>query len=531
MRELRLVPAALLVWAIVLATVVTREAWLGLGLLAVAALSMLKFPGPGLTALSLGLAALSTSLVRIHTAPAAFPAAVLARIETSPTMTKTGGWITTLSVDGATVRAFLKQQPPPLGTSVVAQVTSGPADRPGVTPVVLNISELEVVAPPRGFDAWAASVKADFVVACAKHLGPASEGLLPGMVLGDTSAQSLEEKQLFLDTGLSHLTAVSGSNITILTVAAVLLAKAVTLGPRYQVGCAAITLAVFVGLVGFEPSVLRASVTGIVGLLAVLGSAQAEPAHGLSLAVIALLLYDSDLAVSYGFALSVAATAGLIALSPLLYRALARHPLGRRVPDIVLRALAVAIAADLVTMPLVAAMTGRVVLASIIANVLVAAAVAPVTILGLLAVLLPAPLEMLLLRLAEPFTWWIATVARAVAGMPKLQLGAAWALLFAGWLVWLIHKKWAHYLLAGLVLAIPEPRAAETNLESVIQLETIPKDYRAPPGVQAIIVLEPGKPSKRPHVTQDGVPILYPNRDGPVRVLRDGTQHAHRGHF
>ncbi len=51
------------------------------------------------------------------------------------------------------------------------------------------------------------------------------------MVLGDTTLQDAAEKQLYIDTGLSHLSAVSGSNVAIVCSAAALLVK----GPRLRV--------------------------------------------------------------------------------------------------------------------------------------------------------------------------------------------------------------------------------------------------------------------------------------------------------
>lgn len=526
MKELRLLPAAVITWLVVGLTVVTRSPWLGAGLAVLAALSAVKWRGQGLVVGALGMAGLVTSWLRVQSAPDSYPAQLVARVTSTPTTTRSGGWMVRLDTGRAIVTGFSRDEPPPTGSTVQADVVARPTDHPEVSPVLLTINRMHTLCEADGITAWATSLKQWYRTQCAHYLGPSTEGLIPGMVLGDTTGQTQAEKDMFISTGLSHLTAVSGSNITIITVAAVLVAKTLTLGPRVQVGCAALTLAVFVTVVGPEPSVLRACVMGIVGLLAIIGSAQVEPAHGLALAVIALLLVDSNLATSFGFALSVAATAGLVALSPLIYRALVRGRWASRSPDVLLRALAVAIAADLVTMPIVALMSGRVLIASVLANVLVVAAVAPVTIIGLLAVAVPP-----LLKLAEPFAWWIAFVARLLADAPQLTIPAPWALLLAGWLVWLIHIRKAHWLLLGALLLISRPGPAPVPLDHVVQLDTIPKDYVAPPGVQAVVVHDHGPPSKRPHRTKEGIPILYPNRDGPVRVYQDGSQRAERGHF
>ena len=52
-----------------------------------------------------------------------------------------------------------------------------------------------------------------------------------------------------------------------------------------------------------------------------------------------------------------------------------------------------------------------------------------------------------------------------------------------------------------------------------------------PANAQVVVVLEGGKPHDRPVSTPGGIPVLYPNRDGPVRLYPDGTQRAASGRF
>src|SRR5690625_3442007 len=116
------------------------------------------------------------------------------------------------------------------------------------------------------------------------------------MVLGDTSLQDTAQQELFIDTGLSHLSAVSGANVAIVLTAFFLLCRWVGLGPRVQVISAGVALLGFVVLVGTEPSVLRAGVAGVVGLLAVVNSSRAEPIHSLCIGIIGLIVWDSNMA-------------------------------------------------------------------------------------------------------------------------------------------------------------------------------------------------------------------------------------------
>ena len=532
MSELRLLPAAVVVWAVALTLLLDVPLLTLLLLVVPAGLLLGRQAGQALFTVVLGgLAAGATwwrqRLAAAWTAPEEFTGRV---VNTGP------GLVRIRTPDHPALLTVFTPDTAEQGSLVSVHATWSPSRRPGLAEVVGN-GDLTVLAEPTGM---AATVRASLRAAVDATVGESSRGLIPGMVLGDVSAQSGAEQQLYTDTGLSHLSAVSGANVAIVTTAAVLACRLLTLGPRVQVGAAVLSLTVFVGLVGTEPSVLRASVTGLVGLLAVLGSTRLEPIHGLCLAVIGLVLWDPDLAVSYGFALSVAAPAGIIALHPLLYPALART----RLPDILVRALAVAIAADLVTLPLIALMAGEVSVVSVLANVLVAPAVAPVTVLGLLAAglaLIPGPLAWLPLTILEPCTWWIHTVATWCAGLPvsTVPAGPVWVLLAYGWILagLLAGRPWTTLLIVAAWwawnadLSRPPP---EVPLDGLVVhvVEKLGEVERTPAGTQVIVVLDPaGSPATRPTVTRDGVPVLFPHRDGEVTLHTDGSQHARDGRF
>ncbi|GAB3691346.1 ComEC/Rec2 family competence protein [Corynebacterium nasicanis] len=533
MSELRLVPGALLVWAVTLALLQEIPAFP----LLLLPLALLWFRQTGQAVLTGVLGAVAAVLVwwrRRLAAGWSAPEEAVGRVVAS------GAEYVRVALPGhPTPLTVFTEDAPATGTHVLVQASWSEAGRAGVGEVVGN-GELREVVAPQGMDAVALSVREAFRESVAETVGESSRGLVPGMVLGDVGAQLEAETQLYIDTGLSHLSAVSGANVAIVTSFAVITCRLLTLGPRIQVAAATGALLGFVGLVGTEPSVLRAAVTGLVGLLAVVGSTRLEPIHGLCLAVIALCFWDSDLAVSYGFALSVAATAGIIALHPLLFRPLARTGL----PEIVVRALAVAISADIVTLPIIALMAGEVSIVSVLANVLVAPAVAPVTVLGLIAAglsLLPGLLAWLPLKLLEPCTWWIHSVADWCAGLPISTIPAEpmWVLIVYGWIIAgivggrpavtlaLLLAWWAWN--ADFTRLPPEVPVESLQVHVVREVEEVDT---APPGTQVIIVRDPsGSPATRPTITREGVPVLFPERDGPVTLHTDGSQHARDGRF
>ncbi|MDA2890142.1 ComEC/Rec2 family competence protein [Mycolicibacterium sp. BiH015] len=250
-------------------------------------------------------------------------------------------------------------------------------------------------------------------------LPPAEAAMLPALVLGDTSAVTAETTAEFRESGLSHLTAVSGANVTI--VCGAVLMSAMLIGPRAAVGLAAVTLVAFVIVVQPSASVLRAAVMGAITLLAVLSHRRRQALPALSATVIALMIGAPQLAVDIGFALSASATAALVVLAPVWSRRLT----GRGWPKPLADAVSVALAAQLVTAPLVAGVSGSVSLVAVAANLVVAPVIPPITVIGTAAAALcavwPAGAE-LLIRFTGPEVWWLLGVARWAAEMPAASV-------------------------------------------------------------------------------------------------------------
>ena len=365
MSELRLVPAALLCWVATWIVLAHRGWALPLLLVAVTAgiAWWLRHSGQALVLCALGSAAVLLTYLRVRAGSRPLPPLLMGRVEAAPRPVHDGVWL--LRIHGETVFYRAATCAAKVGDTVQVRMTARASERIGASSHVASATHLDIIQHAGGIQAWMAGVREGFYGASISRLGEGSAQLLPAMVLGDTRGLNMD---LYAGAGLAHLSAVSGSNVAIVTTSMVLLARALTLGPRVQISMAGAALVGFVLLVGLEPSVLRAAVTGVVGLVAVLANSRSQPIHALSLAVIGLVLWDSDMAASYGFALSVVATAGIVALHPLLFRALARVRCGRVVmPEILARCLAVAIAADLVTMPIVALMSGKISAVSVLA--------------------------------------------------------------------------------------------------------------------------------------------------------------------
>ncbi|MDT5181599.1 MAG: competence protein ComEC [Mycobacterium sp.] len=272
----------------------------------------------------------------------------------------------------------------------------------------------------------AAGVRARFAEAARAVLPVNQAAMLPALVLGDTSAVSDETANDFRNAGLTHLTAVSGANVTIVCGAVLLTAGLV--GPRLAVALAAVALFAFVVVVQPSASVLRAAVMGAIALFAVVSRRRRQAIPALSACVLVLMVAAPELAVDVGFALSVSATAALVVVAPVWSRRL----VDRGWPQPLAAGVSVALAAQLVTAPLVAGMSGTVSLVSVLANLAVAVVIPPITVVGTAAaavmMLWPAAAR-LMIRFTGPELWWALHVARWASAVPGAVVAVP-----SGWL-------------------------------------------------------------------------------------------------
>jgi len=210
----------------------------------------------------------------------------------------------------------------------------------------------------------------------AASLPPRHRSLLAGLTLGDDRDQPAELTADFRAAGLTHLLAVSGSNVLFVLVVAGPVLRRLRLWPRFVLGVAVV--GGFAFLTRFEPSVVRASGMAAIALWAATSGRPSGSRRHLALAVTALLLVDPLLARSVGFRLSVAACLGVVLLAP---RLAPRLPGPRWVRE----ALATTVAAQLAVAPVLVPVFGAMPLAALPANVAAAPLAAGLMVWGVTA--------------------------------------------------------------------------------------------------------------------------------------------------
>lgn len=485
--DVRLVPSALTCWAVTAGGIwwpIGRElAWCCVGLLAIAGALRWRAARrprrPRLSSISAGLAAigvvgagfgfavaLRADAVDHHPIAADFGASAPVTVTPSESPVSLGSGnqgrlmfratLQQLRSDQMSGRVVVFARGPDFGGLMVGQPVRftariGRPTRRDLTVAVLTASGRPTLGSASAVQRAAHEVRRRFAAAVRDTLPADQAALLPALVLGDTSAVPTPTGRDFRAAGMTHLMAVSGANVTI--VCAAVLFSARLIGPRAAVLLAALALVAFVVVVEPTASVLRAAVMGAIALAGMLTSRRRQAIPALAATVLVLLAVAPQLSVDVGFALSVLATAALVVLAPAWSRRLADRGWPKPLAD----AVAVAWAAQLVTAPLVAAISGRFSVVAAAANLLVAAVIAPITVLGTAAAALcpiwPAGAR-LLIRFTGPELWWVGGVAHRAAGVPGATVpvpdGTAGTLIVGGvTLLAVVAWRWRRFRAAA----------------------------------------------------------------------------------
>jgi competence protein ComEC len=308
-------------------------------------------------------------------------------------------------------------------------------------------------APP-----WPVRVKRWAVASITARLPESSAALLAGLVLGERSALPRETDEAFRRAGVYHVLAVSGFNVALLASSVFFTLSLVGVARRATALIAAVVLVGFALVVGGQPSVLRATIMGLLLLGGVLLERESQLMNALAWAALAVLVWRPGELWEPGFQLSFAATAGIIHLASPASAWLR----GCHCPGWLATALAVSLAAQCAVMPVMLAHFNQLSLVGVVANLVVVPLSAAATTLGLLALVFSLGSDLassllfellwallLLLRVA---VWAAAAVPAAMIHLPApgWPVIAAWygaAALLPRVVAW----PWARVAVGGLV--------------------------------------------------------------------------------
>jgi competence protein ComEC len=350
--------------------------------------------------------------------------------------------------------------------------------KPSLNPGGLNFSDYlarsgswaglraaQLILPDEGqIRSWdLAFLRQRIVQAQVRWLDVPAGPLVSAMALGnDVVDLPFQLKDWFVRVGLAHALAASGFQVSLI-VSAVTAVTQRFLSKQWQFGLGLLAIGLFVGMTGFQASILRAAVMGVAVLLGLLTGRQLRALNSLLLAGVILLLINPMWVWDVGFQLSFLATLGLV---------VSATPLQKRLdwlPPAIAELVAVPLAATIWTMPIQLWTFKVMPLYALPANVIVSPLVAIISIGGMISAGLGAivpPLGSAIAWLLLYPTRLLMLIVQTTATLPGANLSVGsialgqllflYGLILLVWWLPLWQKRW--YLpLVVAVMAIMVP--------------------------------------------------------------------------
>jgi competence protein ComEC len=289
------------------------------------------------------------------------------------------------------------------------------------------------VSPAPWYEEAGAAVRARVREALATLLGPAraeAVGVIVAILIGDRTGLERRTERRLQAAGTYHVIAISGGNVALLTGLALWIARAVARSYRTAALMTMAAVMAYGWIVGGDPSVGRAVTAACLYLAAVAAGVAPAATHVLAAAAILVVAADPLTVVKPGAWLSYGATLGIVLFATRLRRRVDPSRAGRpawwrRAAGVALGLFGATLAAEIVLLPISAAVFTRVGVAGLLLNFVAIPAMALVQCAGLAAVCL--------------FGWWDAgaAVAAWLASIGVWALIESTALLdVAPWLSW-----------------------------------------------------------------------------------------------
>lgn len=212
-----------------------------------------------------------------------------------------------------------------------------------------------------------------------RTLPPVAASLLSGILIGERRKLPETVEEMFQDTGVIHIVAISGLQVGLIALSGFLILRFFRIPKKVTSGVNMGLVIFYAWMVGRQPSVVRSAVMSVAVLSSSLLDRDPEPFSVLMLAGFLIMLVNPGALFEAGFQLSFAATAGLIYLSPRLKEFLPSFPHWLQ------NLMGTTFGAQLAVLPLTARHFGRISLVSPVANLLIVPLASFITVVGFVA--------------------------------------------------------------------------------------------------------------------------------------------------
>ena len=202
------------------------------------------------------------------------------------------------------------------------------------------------------------------------NMGKIEAAFLSGLLVGDRADIPEDIKQDFFNAGVTHILAVSGLNVAFVIVIITILFSLLIKNKYLKNGLIIISLIFYLLLTGGQPSIVRATIMGIVFIIGNSLERNVLPLHSLSLSALIVLVYNSKQLFDVGFQLSFLCVFALIYVYPIL-SGLVKLKSKRKIFLFLKESLLCSIAVMIILFPVLALVFGKVSFVAVFANIVV----------------------------------------------------------------------------------------------------------------------------------------------------------------
>lgn len=214
-------------------------------------------------------------------------------------------------------------------------------------------------------------------------------GILEGMIIGDTSYVSDEVKNNFRDSGISHLLAVSGSNVAYILILCKFAFEKI-FGRNVSNFLTILFIVLFSMLSGMSASVVRAAIMAIVIILSEFLIQKPNTHASISFSALLILLYNPITIYDVGFVLSFSGTIGIVIFNKKISELLEskikidKDKIIGKIIAVFIETLSVALSAQIAVTPITLYYFNTFSCVSILANLIIVPATGSITIVGII---------------------------------------------------------------------------------------------------------------------------------------------------
>ncbi len=260
--------------------------------------------------------------------------------------------------------------------------------------------------------AFVSGVRSNIMSVIDETVGGVEGSFLKGLLLGDRSDIPTELKTSFVNAGVIHILAVSGSNVGMVALIFLSVFTLLRVRKAFTILLTIVSLLFYMLLTGSASSVVRATIMAIVILLAPVLQRKADVFNTVAFSALLIFFFDAKQLFDPGFQLSYAAVASILYFYPKIASLsdyLPEKVRASKLVDFTWKLFSVTFAAQIGTVPFTAAYFGKVSIVSLAANLFVIPAVGVGLAIGLA------------ISFFSVFSTWVAGVYGA-AGQALLEL-------------------------------------------------------------------------------------------------------------